>query len=59
VEIHEVALDYGQEVMQTALRNVQLRSKGKSVAAGKRIGWVRETPVIPASVGVAPSAIAQ
>lgn len=59
VEIHEVALDYGAEVMELALRNVRLRSVGKSVAPGKRVGWVREIPVIPASVRVASSAIAQ
>lgn len=41
VQIHEVALDYGQEVMEQALRNVQLRSKGASVAEGRRVGALR------------------
>ncbi len=59
VEIHEVALDYGREVMEVALRNVLLRSQGKSAKAGRRVGAVRETPRIPARVGVASSAIAQ
>ena len=45
VEIHEVALDYGHEVLEVACRNVDLRSRGKSVAAGRRIGAVRRLPV--------------
>lgn len=41
VEIHEVSLEYGKDVLDTALRNVQLRARGSSVAKGKRIGGVR------------------
>jgi hypothetical protein len=41
VEIREVSLEFGQEVLDTALRNVQLRSRGSSTAKGKRIGGVR------------------
>lgn len=44
VEIHEVALDYGADVMTTAKRNVELRSLGASVAPGRRIGGVRPVP---------------
>lgn len=58
VEIHEVALDYGHDVMMQALGNVRLRSLGSSVAAGRRVGWKREVPKIPTRVGVAPEAIA-
>lgn len=59
VEIHEVALDYGQEVMEHALRNVQLRSRGASDAPGRRVGCKRPIPKIVATVGVAPLAIAE
>lgn len=45
VEIHEVALDYGQEVMEQALRNVALRSVGASVKAGRRVGFKRPIPM--------------
>lgn len=58
VEIHEVALDYGKDVMEQALRNVQLRSIGSSKKAGRRIGAVRNRPVIQARVGVDSKAIA-
>lgn len=44
VEIHEVALDYGQEVMEHALRNVELRSRGASTASGRRVGGLRPVP---------------
>lgn len=50
VQIVEVALDYGQEVMEHALKNVQLRSRGASVAAGRRVGAVRPTPK-PVEIG--------
>ncbi len=45
VEIYEVALDYGQEVMRQALGNVQLRSIGASVKPGRRVGAKRRPPV--------------
>lgn len=41
VEIHEVSLEFGAEVLDVALRNVQLRSRGSSTKAGRRIGGVR------------------
>jgi hypothetical protein len=41
VEIHEVSLEFGQEVMTCALENVRLRSVGSSTAKGRRIGGVR------------------
>lgn len=44
VEIHEVGLEYGSDVMKCALRNVELRSIGRSVARGRRIGGVRPMP---------------
>lgn len=44
VEIHEVALDYGHDVMVCATRNVELRSIGSSVAKGRRVGAVRPVP---------------
>lgn len=59
VEIHEVALDYGREVLSLALRNVELRSQGASVAAGRRVGARRPVPRIVASVGVDTPAIAE
>lgn len=58
VEIHEVALDYGHDVLECATRNVELRSIGSSRAAGRRVGAVRPVPVIRARVGVATPAIA-
>ncbi len=44
VTLVEVALDYGQEVMEQAQRNVGLRSRGASVAAGRRVGAPRPLP---------------
>jgi hypothetical protein len=41
VEIHEVSLEFGAEVLGAALENVRLRSIGASVAQGRRIGGVR------------------
>lgn len=62
VEIHEVALDYGEDVMRLALQNVRLRSLGSSVKPGRRIGGVRPAPDgvirVESRLGVAPSAIA-
>lgn len=51
VEIHEVALDYGHDVLECATRNVELRSIGSSVAVGRRVGAVRPVPVIRAMIG--------
>jgi len=51
VTIIEVPLDYGAEVMATAARNVELRSIGKSVAPGRRVGVARP---IPSPQGCAP-----
>ena len=41
VEIHEVSLEFGKEVLDVALENVRLRSVGGSTKAGRRIGGVR------------------
>lgn len=41
VEIHEVSLEFGTQVLDTALENVRLRSIGASTAKGRRIGGVR------------------
>jgi hypothetical protein len=41
VRIIEVPLDYGKEVLECAAENVRLRSIGKSVAAGRRVGAPR------------------
>jgi hypothetical protein len=41
VEIHEVDVEYGREVLAVAAENVRLRSIGKSVAKGRRVGNVR------------------
>jgi len=41
VEILEVPLDYGKAVLETAARNVELRSLGKSQAVGRRCGALR------------------
>lgn len=46
VEIHEVDLSYGAEVMEHALKNVQLRSRGASVASGRRVGAPRPLPKV-------------
>lgn len=63
VEIHEVALDYGAEVMETALRNVRLRSVGASTAPGRRVGARRPLPAavikVPSEIGVDTRAIAR
>jgi hypothetical protein len=44
VEIWEVALDYGAEVMTQARENVRLRSIGASTAKGRRVGARRPVP---------------
>lgn len=59
VEIHEVDLEFGQEVLDAALVNVRLRSRGQAQSEKRRVGGVRPVPRIPATVGVAPSAIAE
>lgn len=63
VEIHEVALDYGQEVMEQALGNVRLRSRGASVAPGRRVGCKRplrpDVLKVSATIGVDTPAIAR
>jgi hypothetical protein len=41
VEIHEVDLTFGAEVMEVAGRNIELRSRGASVANGRRVGGLR------------------
>lgn len=41
VEIHELSISYGRQVVECAVRNVELRSVGKSVAAGRRVGGIR------------------
>lgn len=41
VEIHEVDLEYGRKVLQLAVQIVELRSIGKSVAQGRRVGGLR------------------
>lgn len=51
VEIHEVALDYGEDVMVQALGNVRLRSIGASRAKGRRVGAARPRPKIVATLG--------
>jgi hypothetical protein len=53
VTLEEVDLEYGRDVLTTAARNVELRSIGRSVAAGRRPAAKRP----PARV--APSAIAR
>lgn len=54
VEIHEVSLEYGERVLGQALGNVQLRSIGSSVAAGRRVGAIRPVPKIPSLPGLRP-----
>lgn len=44
VELHEVDLTYGAEVMETAMRNVELRSRGKAASAARRVGGKRPVP---------------
>jgi hypothetical protein len=58
VEIHEVDLSFGRDVLKCAAENVRLRSIGASKAAGRRVGALRPTPRIRASVGLASDAIA-
>lgn len=58
VEIHEVDLTYGEDVMRQALGNVRLRSIGASVASGRRVGARRPRPKIVATLGVDSPAIA-
>jgi hypothetical protein len=41
VRIIEVDLEYGRDVLACAAENVRLRSIGKSVAAGRRVGVER------------------
>lgn len=41
VHIIEVPLDYGKDVLECAARNVELRSIGRSVAEGRRVGAER------------------
>ena len=44
VRIIEVPLDYGREVLECAAENIRLRSIGKSVAPGRRVGAERPLP---------------
>jgi hypothetical protein len=46
VRIIEVDLEYGRDVLACAAENVRLRSIGKSVAAGRRVGVERPIPVL-------------
>lgn len=46
VRIIEVPLDYGQEVLEIAARNVELRSIGRSEAKGRRVGAERPAGVV-------------
>jgi len=46
VQIHEVDLDYGQQVLYQAAAIRHLRSIGKSVAGGRRVGCVRPPSVV-------------
>lgn len=41
VEIIELSIGYGRQVVECAVRNTELRSIGKSVAAGRRVGGIR------------------
>lgn len=41
VELHELSIGYGREVVKAAEENIRLRSIGKSVAAGRRVGGIR------------------
>lgn len=49
VEIHEVDLSYGHDVMVQALNNVRLRSIGASVADGRAVGGKRPVPGLDTS----------
>lgn len=44
VELHEVSMTYGQDVLDTAVRNVELRSVGRSTATGRRPSNPRPRP---------------
>jgi hypothetical protein len=46
VRIIEVPLDYGRDVLECAAENVRLRSIGKSVAIGRRVGAERPLGVL-------------
>lgn len=41
VEIHELSIGYGRQVIEAAVVNMQLRSVGKSVAQNRRVGGLR------------------
>lgn len=41
VEIHELSIGYGRQVIDAAVVNMQLRSVGKSVAQNRRVGGLR------------------
>lgn len=41
VELHEVDLEYGAQVLEVAAWNVALRSRGKSVTPGRGVGGIR------------------
>jgi hypothetical protein len=41
VEIHELSIPYGRKVVEEAVRITELRSVGKSVKAGRRVGGIR------------------
>lgn len=41
VELHELSIGYGRQVVAEAVRITELRSVGKSVAAGRRVGGIR------------------
>jgi hypothetical protein len=41
VELHELSIGYGRQVVEEAVRITELRSVGKSVAAGRRVGGIR------------------
>jgi len=47
VQIHEVDLEYGREVVAMAAGIRELRSRGKSVAKGRAVGRVRPPSVVP------------
>jgi hypothetical protein len=40
-ELHEVDLEYGQQVLETAAENIRLRSIGRSMAVGRRPSGIR------------------
>lgn len=59
VEIHEVDLSFGREVLKCAAENVRLRSIGASRSALRAVGGLRPVPRIQATVGLASDAIAE